>query len=61
MLYTGNVDAIAAMSLKKSTALKHSLVGFLTLSVVAGFFIGFGVLLMVVAAAPVAALNPGIG
>ncbi|TLD40734.1 MAG: Formate efflux transporter [Candidatus Jettenia ecosi] len=61
MLYTGNVDAIAAMSLKKSTAMKHSLVGFLTLSVIAGFFIGFGVLLMVVAAAPVAALNPGIG
>ncbi|TLD40986.1 MAG: Formate efflux transporter [Candidatus Jettenia ecosi] len=61
MLYTGNVDAIAAMSLKKSTALKHSLVGFLTLSVMAGFFIGFGVLLMIIAAAPVAALNPGIG
>ncbi len=61
MLYTGNVDAIAAVSLKKATAMKHSLTGFLTLSVVAGFFIGFGVLLMVIAAAPVAAINPGIG
>ncbi len=61
MLYTGNVDAIAAVSLKKATAMKHSLTGFLTLSVMAGFYIGFGVLLMVIAAAPVAALNPGIG
>lgn len=61
MLYTGNVDAIAAVSLKKATAMKHSLIGFLTLSVVAGFFIGFGVLLMIIAAAPVAAINPGIG
>ncbi|GAN35267.1 MAG: formate/nitrite transporter family protein [Candidatus Brocadia sp. AMX2] len=61
MLYTGNVDAIAAISLKKATAMKHSLIGFLTLSVVAGFYIGFGVLLMVISAAPVAALNPGIG
>src|SRR4030065_2324103 len=41
--------------------MKHSLTGFLTLSVMAGFYIGFGVLLMVIAAAPVAALNPGIG
>ncbi len=61
MLYTGNVDGIAAVSLKKATAMKHSLIGFLTLSVIAGFYIGFGVLLMVIAAAPVAALNPGIG
>ncbi|MBU6392454.1 MAG: formate/nitrite transporter family protein [Planctomycetota bacterium] len=61
MLYTANVDAIAAMSLKKATAMKHSLTGFLTLSVMAGFFIGFGVLMMVICAAPVAALNPGIG
>ncbi|MDQ1271638.1 MAG: nitrite transporter, partial [Planctomycetota bacterium] len=36
MLYTGNVDAIAAVSLKKATAMKHSLTGFLTLAVVAG-------------------------
>ncbi len=61
MLYTANVDAIAAMSLKKATAMKHSITGFLTLSVMAGFFIGFGVLFMVICAAPVAALNPGIG
>ncbi len=39
MLYTGNVDAIAAVSLKKATAMKHSLTGFLTLSVVAGFLL----------------------
>ncbi|NUO07391.1 MAG: formate/nitrite transporter family protein [Candidatus Brocadia sp.] len=61
MLYTGAVDAIASVSLKKATAMKHSLIGFLTLSVVAGFYIGFGVLLMIIAAAPVAAINPGIG
>lgn len=61
MLYTANVDAIAAVSLKKATAMKHSLTGFLTLSVMAGFYIGFGVILAFIAAAPVAALNPGIG
>lgn len=61
MLYTGNVDAIAAVSLKKATAMKHSLTGFLTLSVIAGFYIGFGVILAFIAAAPVAAINPGIG
>lgn len=47
--------------LKKATAMKHSLTGFLTLSVMAGFYIGFGVILAFIAAAPVAALNPGIG
>lgn len=61
MLYTANVDAIAAVSLKKATAMKHSLTGFLTLSVIAGFYIGFGVILAFICAAPVAALNPGIG
>ena len=61
MLYTANVDAIAAVSLKKATAMKHSLTGFLTLSVLAGFYIGFGVILAFICAAPVAALNPGIG
>jgi nitrite transporter NirC len=61
MLYTANVDAIAAVSLKKATAMKHSLTGFLTLSVMAGFYIGFGVILAFIAAAPVAAINPGIG
>ncbi|MGQ3685727.1 MAG: formate/nitrite transporter family protein [Candidatus Loosdrechtia sp.] len=61
MLYTANVDAIAAVSLKKATALKHSLTGFLTLSVLAGFYVGFGVILAMICAAPVAALNPGIG
>ncbi|MCF6155208.1 MAG: formate/nitrite transporter family protein [Candidatus Brocadia sp.] len=61
MLYTANVDAIAAVSLKKATAMKHSLTGFLTLSVMAGFYIGFGVILAFICAAPVAALNPGIG
>ncbi len=61
MLYTANVDAIAAVSLKKATAMKHSLTGFLTLSVIAGFFIGFGVILAFICAAPVAAINPGIG
>ncbi|MCF6159268.1 MAG: formate/nitrite transporter family protein [wastewater metagenome] len=61
MLYTGNVDAIAAVSLKKATAMKHSLTGFLTLSVMAGFYIGFGVILAFICAAPVAAINPGIG
>ncbi|MDL1940700.1 formate/nitrite transporter family protein, partial [Candidatus Jettenia sp. AMX1] len=43
------------------TAMKHSLTGFLTLSVIAGFYIGFGVILAFIAAAPVAAINPGIG
>lgn len=61
MLYTGAVDTIAAVSLKKATCLKHSLIGFLTLSVMAGFYIGFGVILAFVCAAPVAAINPGIG
>jgi nitrite transporter len=61
MLYTANVDAIAAVSLKKATAMKHSLAGFLTLSVLAGFYVGFGVILAMICAAPVAALNPGIG
>jgi nitrite transporter NirC len=61
MLYTANVDAIAAVSLKKATAMKHSLTGFLTLSVMAGFYIGFGVVLAFTCGAPVAALNPGIG
>lgn len=61
MLYTANVDAIAAVSLKKATAMKHSLTGFLTLSVLAGFYVGFGVILAMICAAPVAALNPGIG
>ena len=61
MLYTGAVDAIASVSLKKATAMKHSLTGFLTLSVMAGFYIGFGVILAFICAAPVAAINPGIG
>ena len=61
MLYTGAVDAIASISLKKATAMKHSLTGFLTLSVLAGFYIGFGVILAFICAAPVAAINPGIG
>lgn len=61
MLYTANVDAIAAVSLKKATAMKHSLTGFLTLSVLAGFYVGFGVILAFICAAPVAAINPGIG
>jgi nitrite transporter NirC len=61
MLYTANVDAIAAVSLKKATAMKHSLTGFLTLSVLAGFYVAFGVILAFVCAAPVAAINPGIG
>ena len=61
MLYTGAVDAIASVSLKKATAMKHSLTGFLTLSVLAGFYIGFGVILAFICAAPVAAINPGIG
>ena len=61
MLYTGAVDAIASISLKKATAMKHSLTGFLTLSVMAGFYIGFGVILAFICAAPVAAINPGIG
>ncbi len=61
MLYTGSVDAVAATSLKKVTAMKHSLIGFLTLSALAGMYVGFGVLIMVIAAAPVAAINPGIG
>lgn len=61
MLYTGAVDAIAAVSLKKATAMKHSLIGFLTLSVMAGFYIGFAVILAFTCAAPVAAINPGIG
>ena len=37
MLYTANVDSIAAVSLKKATAMKHSLTGLLTISVMAGF------------------------
>ncbi len=61
MLYTANVDAIAAVSLKKATAMKHSLTGFLTLSFLAGCYIGFGVILAFICAAPVAAINPGIG
>ncbi len=61
MLYTGAVDTIAAVSLKKATCMKHSLIGFLTLSVMAGCYIGFGVILAFVCAAPVAAINPGIG
>ena len=61
MLYTGAVDTLAAVSLKKATSMKHSLTGFLTLSVLAGFYIGFGVILAFVCAAPVAAINPGIG
>lgn len=61
MLYTANVDAIAAVSLKKATAMKHSLIGFLVLSFLAGCYIGFGVILAFTCAAPVAAINPGIG
>ncbi len=61
MLYTGAVDTIAAMSLKKATAMKHSLTGFLILSVMAGFYIGFGVILAFICAAPIASINPGIG
>ncbi|MBM4054795.1 MAG: formate/nitrite transporter family protein [Planctomycetes bacterium] len=61
MLYTGAVDALAAVSLKKATAMKHSLVGFLTLSVMAGFYVGFGVILAFIVAAPIAAINPGLG
>lgn len=61
MLYTGSVDTIAAVSVKKSTAMKHSLLGFLSLALLAGCYVGFGVLLMIIAAAPVAAINPGIG
>ena len=61
MLYTGTVDAVAAVSLKKATAMKHCLIGFLTLSVLAGFYFGFGVILAFICAAPVAAINPGIG
>ena len=51
----------AAVSLKKATAMKHSLTGFLTLSVLAGFYFGFGVILAFICAAPVAAINQGIG
>lgn len=61
MLYTGAVDAIAAVSLKKATCMKHSLIGFLTLSVMAGFYIGFGVLIAFIVAAPIGAINPGLG
>jgi len=61
MLYTETVDAAAAVSLKKATAMKHSLTGFLTLSVLAGFYFGFGVILAFICAAPVAEINPGIG
>ncbi len=57
MLYTANINAIAAVSLKKTTAIKHSLTGFLTLSVLAGFYIGFGVILSTICAAPVAKLG----
>ena len=61
MLYTGTVDAVAAVSLKKATAMKHSLTGFLTLSALAGCYFGFGVVLAFICAAPVAAINQGIG
>ena len=61
MLYTETVDAVAAVSLKKATAMKHCLMGFLTLSVLAGFYFGFGVILAFICAAPVAAINQGIG
>lgn len=61
MLYTGAVDALSAVALKKATAMKHSLGGFLILSVLAGFYVAFGVILAMVCAAPVAAINPGIG
>ena len=61
MLYTGAVDAIAAVSLKKATCMKHSLTGFLTLSVLAGFYVGFGVILAFIVAAPIGAINPGLG
>src|SRR3990167_6826496 len=61
MLYTAAVDTLAGISLKKATAMKHSLTGFLTLSVLAGFYIGFGVILAFTCAAPIAAINPGLG
>ena len=61
MLYTGTVDAVAAVSLKKATAMKHSLTGFLALSALAGCYFGFGVVLAFICAAPVAAINQGIG
>ena len=61
MLYTEAVDAVAAVSLKKATAMKHSLTGFLTLSALAGCYFGFGVVLAFICAAPVAAINHGIG
>ena len=61
MLYTAAVDTLAAVSLKKATAMKHSLTGFLTLSVLAGFYIGFGVIFSFIFSSPVAAINPGIG
>ena len=61
MLYTAAVDTLAGISLKKATAMKHSLTGFLTLSVMAGFYIGFGVILAFTCAAPVSAINPGLG
>jgi len=61
MLYTGAVDAVAAMSLKKVTAMKHSLTGFITLAALGGFYISFGVLLAFVVAAPIGAINPGFG
>lgn len=61
MLYTGAVDTIAGISLKKATSMKHSLTGFLTLSVMAGFYIGFAVILAFTCSAPVTAINPGIG
>ena len=61
MLYTGAVDAIAAVSLKKATCMKHSLTGFLTLSVLAGFYVGFGVILAFIVSTPIGAINPGLG
>ncbi len=61
MLYTGGVDTLAAVALKKATCMKHSLGGFLILSVLAGFYVAFGVILAFSCAAPVAAINPGIG
>jgi len=61
MLYTGAVDAVAAVSHKKATAMKHSLTGFITFAVMAGFYMGFGVLLAFIVAAPIGAINPGFG
>ena len=60
MLYTGAVDTLSGVALKKATCMKHSLGGFLILSALAGFYVGFGVILAFISAAPVAVLNPGI-